>query len=459
MIASLGSSSASRPGSMTASASRRRPAASLYDLAAGYSESETEENAADGVGARPLGAQEERPQSRVSSGSEDADSRSQRQAQVVVGSGNTFGTPNRPPIGEALVERYAEIRRDLRRTTRYKAEELLADLYDDKILLEKELKRAMSQQEIYSIMRKLKANEDLSSEIQKLLEVSLAAEESGTAAAPSERLTESEAYRRSSEAGAVATYPFQYSGPAGPPGPHNAAGAAGPTGLTGAAGNAGSSLTPQSFLRTHALIFSPHAAKAFNASRGVIKVACPQSLYVADASYSYVGSVVEPLLIVGTTLFDLEMLPELRASLARALFVRETGNLLSPFERNLLWAILTFVVFKNPEILFKHCPKSVLQDATFLLPCEPAMRPVYALAEATLYLPNLALKSYGVATVAVPYYDDRPALPRATRVEKVASFQKRMHFNYSGLKECLDRCIKCLRRHVQDGCGHAGAGD
>jgi len=340
------------------------------------------------------------------------------------------------------VERYARIREELNQTTRYKAEELLADLYDDKILLEKELKRAVSQQEIYSIMRKLKANEDLSMELQRLLEISVAVEEPDRGA-PEERITEREAQRRSEESGAVATYPFQYTRPAV------------------VSSNAGSPAltTPQSFLKTHALIFSPNAAKAFNSSRGVIKIACPQSLCAPDFSYSYVGSVVEPLLIVGTTLFDLDMLPELRTGLIKALFVREAGNFIGPFERNLLWAILTFVVFKHPEILFKHSPKSVLQEVTFLLPCEPAMRPIYALAEATLYLPGLALKSYGVAVVAVPYYDDRAAIPRATRVEKVAAFQKRMHFNSSGVKECLERCLKCLRHHVQEGCGRAGMGN
>lgn len=204
------------------------------------------------------------------------------------------------------------------------------------------------------------------------------------------------------------------------------------------------------FMHVHALMFTPHAMKAFTIGQGIVKLICPDILIDGGESFKYYGNVVEPLLILGNTFFDLSLLSDLRARLSRAMFYDKDGGILCPFERNILWALLTYIVYKHPDIVFTFKSGStVLHNLSYVLPCELAMRPTYALVEASLCIPGKSLKVFAIANVAIPYFENRPATPKFTRVERVTTYQKRVFYPFDRVKFCLMKTLEAMASQVR----------
>lgn len=202
-------------------------------------------------------------------------------------------------------------------------------------------------------------------------------------------------------------------------------------------------------MQLHTLMFSPHAMKAFITGTNVIKLVCPDALALGQSSCRYIGNIVEPLLLIGNTVINVSSIHTLRERLAKCFFYEPDGLLISPMERNFVWATLCFVLYKHPDAIFIPRSGNLLQTAQFILPFDVALKPTHVLLEVSIIAPSLPLKSYAIANVAVPYFNDRPALPRATRIEAISKYQRRIYFSIDRMRFVLNKAARVVATYLR----------
>ncbi len=208
-------------------------------------------------------------------------------------------------------------------------------------------------------------------------------------------------------------------------------------------------ITHTNAMQLHALMFSPHAMKAFAAGSNIVKLVCPDSLALNQSNCRYIGNIVEPLLLLGSTVINVSLIHSLRERLAKCFFYEPDGLLISPMERNFVWATLCFVLYKHPDAIFIPRNGNLLQAAQFILPFDVALKPTHVLLEVTIVAPSLPLKSYAIANVAVPYFNDKPALPRATRIEALSKYQRRIYFSIDRMRFALNKATRVLAAYLK----------
>ncbi|EFO62642.1 Hypothetical protein GLP15_4759 [Giardia lamblia P15] len=210
-----------------------------------------------------------------------------------------------------------------------------------------------------------------------------------------------------------------------------------------------SPITHTNAMQIHALMFSPHAMKAFTTGSNVIKLVCPDALTLSQNSCRYIGNIVEPLLLIGNTVINVSSIHTLKERLAKCFFYEPDGLLISPMERNFVWATLCFVLYKHPDAIFIPRSGNLLQTAQFILPFDVALKPTHVLLEVSIIAPSLPLKSYAIANVAVPYFNDRPALPRATRIEAISKYQRRVYFSIDRMRFALNKAARVVATYLR----------
>lgn len=208
-------------------------------------------------------------------------------------------------------------------------------------------------------------------------------------------------------------------------------------------------ITHTNAMQMHSLMFSPHAMKAFTAGSNVIKLVCPDSLALNQSSCRYIGNIVEPLLMIGSTVINISTIHTLRERLAKCFFYEPDGLLISPIERNFVWTTLCFVLYKHPDAIFIPRSGNLLQAAQFILPFDVALKPTHVLLEASIIAPSLPLKSYAIANVAIPYFNNRAALPRATRIEAISKYQRRIYFSIDRMRFALNKAARVLATYLR----------
>lgn len=208
-------------------------------------------------------------------------------------------------------------------------------------------------------------------------------------------------------------------------------------------------ITHKNAMQMHSLMFSPHAMKAFTAGSNVIKLVCPDSLVLNQNDCRYMGNVVEPLLLIGSTIINISTMHTLREQLAKCFFYEPDGLLISPMERNFVWATLCFVLYKHPDAIFIPRNGNLLQAAQFILPFDVALKPTHVLLEVSIIAPSLPLKSYAIANVAIPYFNGRAALPRATRIEAISKYQRRIYFSIDRTRFALNKAARVIATYLR----------
>ncbi|KAH0577676.1 hypothetical protein SS50377_21030 [Spironucleus salmonicida] len=191
-----------------------------------------------------------------------------------------------------------------------------------------------------------------------------------------------------------------------------------------------SSQLPEKLIQQQKHLFNKYAQSNFNSGADVIKILSPSFINPTPSDLSFQGEIIEPELIFGSKILRFGDHMDLYNKIQNVF----SSIQITCFERNVVYALLSYYAFKQPQILldFKQLNRNFpFQKIAFRLPFTQANGPPFCL---------IICENEPICNVAVPFFGDRAMLPKAKKCLKMGKFEIQCEFDDGK----IIRGLRCL---------------